>query len=301
MKKKLLILIPIIILVIVLIAIIIGTQKEKDEYKLIELTGLEFTNTILSDDKISITFALYNDYDMKSEDFLEDLKKTVRQTKENIYYINTSHTTFEFSEILSSITSTGVESLSYFVFQDGKLVLSNTYKSYNSLFKDLNGKKYDTKIITTSPEKKEESLKKAEELYNKGDIAGAYNSLSIAWNTKEAKEHYEERPYYKILGSWEIFEPDDEMINTKYINYVFLNYKSKLATASHEDKIDGFEKPLSSKYTVYDFEVKDDYIYTKKENETKYKKAYKVKSISKYKLKLISASNNKEYNFQYGY
>ena len=95
MKKKLLIIFPIIIILFIVISIIIGTSKEKEEYKLIELTGIELTNTLLSDDKISITYALYNDYDMKSEEFLEDLKKTSRQTQENIYYINTSHVTFE--------------------------------------------------------------------------------------------------------------------------------------------------------------------------------------------------------------
>jgi len=301
MKKKLLFLIPVLLIITTVISIILGTTKNIEEYKLIEITGLEFTNTILSDDKISITYALYNEYDMKYKEFLEDLKKTARQAKENIYYINTSHSTFEFSEIQGAITSTGVDSLSYFVFQEGKLVLSNTYKNFNSLYKDLNGKKYDTKIIKTSKKEKEEAIKKAEELYNEGDISGAYNSLSIAWDTEEAKEHYEERPYYKILGSWEIFEPDDDVINTKYINYVFLNYKSKLATATHKDKIDGFEKPLSNKYTVYDIKIKDDYIYAKKENESKYKKSYKIKNISRYKLALISENNNQEYNFQYGY
>lgn len=301
MKKKLLIIFPIIIILFIVISIIIGTSKEKEEYKLIELTGIELTNTLLSDDKISITYALYNDYDMKSEEFLEDLKKTSRQTQENIYYINTSHVTFEVSEILGSITQTGIDSLSYFVFQDGQLILTNTYKSFKSLYKDLNGKKYDTKIIETSKKDKEEAIKSAEELYNAGDIAGAYNSLSLAWNTKEAKEHYESRPYYKIFGSWEIFEPDDDMINTNYTNYVFLNYKSKLATATHNVKIDGFEKPASNKYIIYDIEIKDDYIYTKKDQEKKYKKTYKIQSIGKYKLVLISEKDNKTYNFQYGY
>ena len=300
MKKKPFIIIPIILITLTLL-IIIGTNKQSEEYKLIELTGNELTNTILGNDKISITYALYNDYDMKSEDFLKDLEKTARQTHENIYYVNTSHSTFEFSEIISSITSTTTDSLSYFVFQDGELIISNTYKSFKSLYKDLNGKKYDTKIKYTSEKEKKEALTAAENLYNEGDIAGAYNKLSIAWNTKAAKEHFQNNPNYLILGSWEIFEPDDDLENTKYINYVFLNYKSKLAIGAHETKIDGFEKPTSDKYVIYDFQIKDGYIYTKQQENTKYSKEYKITKLNKYSLILTSEKNNKTYNFQYGY
>lgn len=301
MKKKLLILIPIILITIIGIYIIAGTTKEKKEYSIIELTGPELINTIITKDKTSITFALYNEYDVQSEQFLEDLKKTSRQAQENIYYINTSHTTFEFSEIINAITSTTTDTLSYFVYQDGKLVISNTYKNFKTLYKDLNGKKYDTKVIKTPVKEKNDAIKKAEELYDKGDIAAAYNYLSIAWDTKEAKEHYQERPYYKLIGSWEIFEPDDKMVNTKYINFLFLNYQSILLTAEHEDKIDGFKKPSTDKYEEYYIKIKDNYIYTSKEEGKNYKKAYKIKSIGKYRLKLVSEKNNKEYNFQYGY
>ena len=90
MKKKLLILIPIILITIIGIYIITGTTKEKKEYSIIELTGPELINTIITKDKTSITFALYNEYDVQSEQFLEDLKKTSRQTQENIYYINSN-------------------------------------------------------------------------------------------------------------------------------------------------------------------------------------------------------------------
>lgn len=301
MKKKLLILIPILFAVFISISIIIGLKEEKIEYKLIELTGTELINTLLSDEKISITYAIYNDYDMSSTQYLEDLQKTARQAKENIYYVNTSHTTFEFTEIIGAITSLDTTALSYYVFQDGKLVLSNEYKNFKSLYKDLNGKKYNTIIKKTPKKEKLTAIEDAQELYNTGDIAAAYNKLSLAWDTKEAKEHYDNNPYYKILGNWEIFEPDDEMKNTNYINFVFLNYKSKLYAGSHIEKIEGFEKPSADKYTLYDFLIKEDYIYTKKDEDSKYKKAYKIKVIGKYKLVLIEEKTNKTYSFQYGF
>ena len=47
MKKKLIVIIIVLILFIT-VSIIIGTKQEKEEYKLIELTGAELTNTIIS-------------------------------------------------------------------------------------------------------------------------------------------------------------------------------------------------------------------------------------------------------------
>lgn len=300
MKQKLPIIIPILLLTITIIIIIFASNstKTKEEYKLIELTGNELTNTILSKKDISITFALYNDYDIQAQDFLEDLKTTTKQAGENIYYVNTSHASFEFSTIMESLISKPINILSYYVYQNGELVVANNYNNFKSMYKELNGKKYNTKIIETSKKEKEEAIKKANKLYEEGDISGAHNELSIAWNTKEAKNTYSQKPLYMLIGSWEIYEPDEELINTKYINFVFTNYYSSLFIAEDEGKIDGFKKPSYNKYEKYDINIKDNYIYTKKENETKYKKGYKIESISKYNLTL--SNEKKVYKFQYG-
>ena len=292
MKKRLIISL-IIALALIIITIII-LPKDKKEYHLIELTGTELVQTILQDNT-SITFALYNDRDMQAEQFREDLEKTVKQTKENIYYVNTNFVSIEFDEIISSVTGVEVDKQSYFVIQNGKIVLQNTYSNFKKMFKDLNGKKYTTKIKEISKEEKLKKLEEAKRQYKEGNIAKAFNDLCEAWTLKEAKEEYKNNPFYQILGSWESYEQVENKENTKYTNFYFMNYASELYIATKEDKIEGFEKPTVDEYKTYEVLIKDDYVYIKNK-KNKYEKKYEIIAISQYTLTL--QDNDKRYNFQ---
>lgn len=292
MKKKL---ITILIITLVLITItIIILPKDKKEYHLIELTGTELVQTILQDN-VSITFALYNDKDIQAGDFYEDLKKTVKQANENIYYVNTNFVTIEFDEIISSVTGAEVNKQSYFAIQDGKIVLQNTYSNFKTMFKELNGKKYETKLKEISKEEKLKKLGEAKEQYKEGNIAKAFNFLCEAWTLEEAKEEYNNNPFYKILGSWGSYEKVENEENTKYTNFYFMNYASELYIATKEDKIEGFEKPTIDEYKTYDILVKEDYVYIKNK-KNKYEKKYEIITISPYTLTL--KDNDKRYNLQ---
>lgn len=291
--KKRLITIFIILLALIIITIII-LPKDKKEYHLIELTGTELVQTILQDNT-SITFALYNDRDIQAEQFREDLEKTVKQAKENIYYVNTNFVSIEFDEIISSVTGAEVNKQSYFVIQNGKIVLQNTYSNFKKMFKDLNGKKYATKIKEISKEEKLKKLEEAKTQYKEGNIAKAFNTLCEAWSLKEAKEEYKNNPFYQILGSWESYEQVENKENTKYTNFYFMNYASELYIATKEDKIEGFEKPTVDEYKTYEVLVKDDYVYIKNK-KNKYEKKYEIIAISQYTLTL--QDNDKRYNFQ---
>ena len=292
MKKKLIITL-IIALALIIITIII-LPKDKKEYHLIELTGTELVQTILQDNT-SITFALYNDRDIQAEQFREDLEKTVKQAKENIYYVNTNFVSIEFDEIISSVTGVEVDKQSYFVIQNGKIVLQNTYSNFKKMLKDLNGKKYATKIKEISKEEKLKKLEEAKTQYKEGNIAKAFNALCEAWSLKEAKEEYKNNPFYQILGSWESYEQVENKENTKYTNFYFMNYASELYIATKEDKIEGFEKPTVDEYKTYEVLVKDDYVYIKNK-KNKYEKKYEIIAISQYTLTL--QDNDKRYNFQ---
>ena len=292
MKKRLIISL-IIALALIIITIII-LPKDKKEYHLIELTGTELVQTILQDNT-SITFALYNDRDMQAEQFREDLEKIVKQAKENIYYVNTNFVSIEFDEIISSVTGVEVDKQSYFVIQNGKIVLQNTYSNFKKMFKDLNGKKYTTKIKEISKEEKLKKLEEAKRQYKEGNIAKAFNDLCEAWTLKEAKEEYKNNPFYQILGSWESYEQVENKENTKYTNFYFMNYASELYIATKEDKIEGFEKPTVDEYKTYEVLIKDDYVYIKNK-KNKYEKKYEIIAISQYTLTL--QDNDKRYNFQ---
>ena len=116
--------------------------KDKTEYKLTEITGSELISAFL-EPEISITFALYNPKDTKAEVFLSDLEKVTKQAKENIYYVNTHFVTTEFEQIMETLISNQIDIQSYYVVQNGQLLLENTYSNFNTMYKDLNGKKYD--------------------------------------------------------------------------------------------------------------------------------------------------------------
>ena len=293
--KKRLTTIFIIALILIVITIII-LPKDKKEYNLIELTGTELIQTILQDN-ISITFALYNDRDIQAKEFYEDLEKTARQAKENIYYINTNFVTIEFDEIVSALTGAEINKLSYFAMQNGKIILQNTYSDFKTMFKELNGKKYETQIKETPKEEKIKKLEEAKTQYKEGNIAKAFNFLCEAWNLEEAKIEYKDNPFYQILGSWESYEVVENKENTKYTNFYFMNYASELYIATKEDKIEGFEKPTVDEYKTYDILVKDNYIYVKNKNN-KYEKKYEILTIGPYELTL--KDKNKRYNLQYG-
>lgn len=297
MKKK--IILAIIILITFIVACFtIYTTTDKEEYNLIEITGQEFINTVL-EGKASLVIALYNERDVQAETFINDLEQTVKNAKQNIYYVNTSHSTVEFGEIMSSLTTTDASVLSYVIIENDELILNQPYKNYKKMFEDLNGHKYETTIKKTPKEEKLNSIKLAQEKYKNGDIAAAYIHLANAWDIKEAKEEYNNNKYYHILGSWEIHDLDETGTYTNYTNFYFVNNFSLLYIATKKAKFDGFEKPVVQDYEYYDIQIKDDYIYMKNKKNNKYEKKYEIISIDKYSLKL--KDKNKEYNFQYGY
>ena len=227
MKKKIITLISIII-AISIIALYIYQNKNNDQYGLIELTGQELTNYILSEKNPSITFALYNDRDVQAEDFFKDLEKTSKTAHQNIYYVNSNHVTFEFEEIMAALANATVKTLAYYVIQDGNLIVSNTYSNFDTMYEDLNGKKYDSKVKKMSKEEKIEYIEKAREAYKDGDISSAFNYLSNAYDIEEGKEEWNNNKYYKLFGSWEYFNirPDGKTIDYKNIYIVpFMSYQ----------------------------------------------------------------------------
>ena len=290
-----------IIIIFIFIFFITGyffIKNDDTEYGLIELTSEELLNAFL-DENMSITFALYNEKDIQATDFYNDLKRVATQTKENIYYVNTHFITTEFEQVIDAALSRLATIQSYYVIQDGNLIVNNTYKGFNTLYKDLNGKKYDTKIKMTSREKKLEYLEKAKQYYKEGNIAYAYNYLSNAWNLPEAKEEYKNNPYYKLIGSWEMANANEKEKTMIYTNFHFLKFNSILYTATKEGKIEGFEKPGINEFTSHDIQIKNDKIYIKDKKTNKFEPIYDIITIEEYKITL--QKDKEKLEFRYGY
>lgn len=295
MKKKTIIISSIILLLIIGFSIF---NKNKTEYALIELTSEELLNTFL-DEKVSITFALYNEKDIQAEDYYNDLKKVVAQARENIYYVNTNFITSEFEQVMDAAFGTDTTSQSYYVIQDGNLIINNTYQGFNTMYKELNGKKYNTEIVETSREKKLEYLEEAKKYYQEGNIATAYNYLANAWNIPEAKEEYKNNPYYKLIGSWEMANVHSDNEKMDYTNLVFLKFNSYLYTGTKTDKIDGFEKPPMNEYILEEIQIKNDKVYIKNKKTNKYEATYDIIKIEEYNITL--QKGKKVMELRYGY
>ena len=298
MKKKIIIA-AVIIVVFLLTCLYIYQNKDNNKYGLVELTGQELLQVFIDKEDASITFALYNDRDVQAEEFYEDLETTARQAHQYIYYVNTTHTTFEFQEIMNTLTSRSSETLAYYVIQDGKILLSNTYKNFDTMYKDLNGKKYETKVEKMSKEEKLEYIDKARKSYDEGDIASAHNYLSNAWDLKEAKTEWQTHPYYNLIGNWEQFEVQPDGKNTRYVNLFFTSYASPMYFIDTTLPIENFQEPPFEEYKGYDIQIKDNHIYIKNEKNNKYQEKYEIISIGMYQLEI--SNGNDTYTFQYGY
>lgn len=295
MNKKVIIIIAIILSFIFIYSLF---KQDKTEYGLIEITGEELLNTFL-DENISITFALYNEKDVQAEDFINDLKKVSTQARENIFYVNTNFVTTEFDQVIEAAMSRQANILSYYVIQDGKTVVENTYKGLNTMLKDLNGKKYDTKIKETSREDKLKYLEEAKKYYEEGNIAYAYNYLSNAWNLPEAKQEYKNKPYYKLIASWEMADANIKAGTMKYTNFHFLKFNSTVYIATKEGKIEGFEKPTMGEYTNHEILIKDDKVYIKNKKTNKYEPTYDIITIEEYKIVLKQGNTTMEFRYEY--
>jgi len=265
----------ILFLIILTFLIIVIPGCKNEEYKLIELSGTEFVNNFfaedIEDEDINVVFAVYSNRNENTEQFLEDLDKVARLTKEYIFCVDFDHTSV-FDELFFEDYYQGNNI--YVVIQNGKTIVSEEYTDYTTMFKKLNGKKYDYDIKYNSQEYIDEQIKIAQEEYDKGRISTSLSSLYSIWNSKEAKEFYETHAYYKLIHHWEGSIPtkDSEL----YHMFAF-NVGSFFNTVTIIDKLDkavGFEKPEDG--DLYFYYIKDGYFYLSETEDGEYKKSYKI-------------------------
>ncbi len=266
---------------------------DKKEYGLIEITADQLT-TCLVDSSCSITFAFYNEELGNAESFINDLERVAKETKENIYYVDSNHINLTSSLILYDGLNIDYTLSNYVVYQNGKEVIYGTYENYNDLKKDLNGKKYDTEIKEISKEEIEYNLQKAREEYEKGFISKAISYLNNVWACEEAKEEYKNNSYYSLINEWEVYT----MVNEKDVLYtalLFSTMDNTIYIGTKKGEFKGFERPGYETYEKFYYYIKDDIIYTATSESGSYKKAYTILKIQKDQMLLTDADYN--YNF----
>ena len=256
----------------------------KKEYKLIELTSTELVNHLLKGDT-DLVFITYDENNEQNEEFFKNVQKIAKIAKENIYYIDINHMVFS-DEILLTESGIDYKNLLYIVVQDGATIINEQYTDYDTMFKALNGKNYEEQPKLISDEEKNEHISLAREYYNKGQLVNAYNELAQAWTLQEAKDEFKNNKYYYLLNEWESFQVLNNQEEVKYDGFLFYTFNSTMYTATKTDKIEGFTEPDLDKYTSKYYYIKNDCIYTSKDQDGSYKKEYKIKEIEKNKLVL---------------
>lgn len=281
-------------LIIIFSLILLMCSCEKKEYQLIELTGDELINHLLKDNS-SITLGIYSKNYENSEQFLDDLKRVSKSTKENIYYVDIDHIDMMNVLVLPDVLDVDTSSLKYVVYQNGKKIIDEEYSSYNQMYATLNGKKYEDVELVNIDDKKA-VLEEAKRLYDEGYISEAYDMLQKIWSLEDAKNTFNEGNLFKIVNQWEYrnLVPSSNKIN--YIGIIFLPLDNAAYMIDETVKVDEFSKPSVTDYDVYYYRVKDNILcMSEDENDESCKYEYELLNVNDNKLTL--KKNNKEYNF----
>ena len=286
MKKR-------IILFLLCLSSLLITGCEKKEYHLIEITAEQLT-TCLVDSSCSITFAFYNKELGNAEDFMRDLATIVKETKENIYFVDSNHINLSSSFIIYDGLNIDYTLSTYVVYQNGKEVVYGTYDNFTDLKKDLNGKKYDTQLKEVTKEEIETNISKAKELYQKGYIAEAMSYLNNVWAYEEAKEEYKKNPYYALINEWESYKMIDET-NVLYTGLLFHTTDNSVYVGKKQGEFQDFERPSYQDYEKLYYYVKDDIIYTAKEEEGTYTNTYTILKLEEDQM--VLKDTKYQYNF----
>lgn len=291
MKKRFLI-----IIIIFLITSII-CSCEKKEYQLIEITAEELVNNIMNEDK-NFVFALYNEEEANATEFMSSLKNTVKNANINIYYMDFEHMNIEPAITLYSLETLGLDKNSYYVKQNNGIVLSEYYEDYGTMYKSLKSYAFSNTLDYISDKEKKNNLEEAKRLLSEGYVSKSYEKLGNAWTLTEAKEFYSENKVYEILDLWERYEfKDSELNKVDYHIMDFLINTNYYESATKSGEYENFNKTIDyDAYSKTYYYIKDNYIYTSKD-EKKYTKKYYIQYLDKDDLHLKDLKNNKVYKY----
>lgn len=273
--------------------------KDSKTYELTELTSEELATNLLSKDSKGIVFAAYNSQQENSSQFLKDLKSVATNVKLDIYYIDYDHLDVSSSGLLFSMDGINLQTNSYYALINGELIVAEEYTDFTSMYKNLKSVGYKPNIIKTSDEQKKDYLKEAEKLYEEGQVSKAFDTLNKAWTLQEAKETYNNNPYYKLMISWETYVfKDKEMKDMNYYSLLFIRDANYFLKTNKRGIFGEFTKPNNvNDYDKVYYYIKNDIIYTSTREKGTYKETYKITYIDDDHLNLTDLKDKKEYKF----
>ncbi len=287
------------IILLLLIPFLLCSCGARKEYNLIELSAKELVENMLGDNPQSFVFALVNDNKTNYQEYMEALKKVPKIAKMNVYYVEYNHIDRASADSLYGFYEVDFSQNGYYVVIDKKLELEGVFSSYSELLMDLKIHSYKSNIKRTEENIITETLEQAKKEYDEGNIAISINTLNQIWNTKEAKQFYEEHPYYNIISSWEHFiykGKNDETI--VYRSMLFYHNEQAFSEIAVTEKREGFKKPTNiTDYKEQYFKIKEDILYSASSLNNEYKERFKIIEVNKNVLHIKDLQNNKEYKY----
>lgn len=288
------------IILIVFLIIILCACKNKEEYHLIELTSEELVIN-LSNEANSFIFAVLNDQKENYEKYVKDLESLAKNIKKDVYYIDSEHIDSMSSLALFTIEGSDFTDNVYYSFTNDHFEYMGHYEDFGTMYKNLKNIRYTGQIEYVNDETKQSYLDEAKRLYQTGFISKSYDYLNKAYTLDEAKEMYKNSKYYKLLNSWENYDfKNEELTEVNYTSLIFYHGVKYFNIASREGAFDdSFDRNFNFEdYTQLYYYVKDDIIYTSKNETGNYQETYKITKLDSNHLDLEETKKNgRTHNF----
>lgn len=287
MKKKLLI---IVILILLVTGITGCNKKENPKGQLIEISSLELSKNI---DNNNFILAITDSNNIYNDDYIKDLERTAKLTKNVIYYIDTKHISITMDIFLYEVLllPTG---LSYVVIEDSNAATSGQYEDPSELTKSISEFNYkEDNLEKLTQEEIEENINNSRIKLEEGLVSYSLDYLNMVWSAKEAKEIYDANPIYNLLGTWDNYTTSGEYIN--YIKLKSYTFSDKIYIYETKGKSGEIKQPEINDYKSYYYLVKDDIIYISESVDGKYKEYAEFVYGDATKLAIII--NGKNYTF----
>lgn len=280
------------ICLILICSLLLGCKKEEKTFEdgKVILINVKELLSIYDLDK-NILYATLSSKNEDYDDLLAVLEEFTKQTKNNVYLIDTSNLNLVESEYIDILTDND-SSLSYlYAINKGNLELSlEIPTNTNELITELGNKLYDSIDISPLLYERNTNYNDGFDLLASGKIGESYAKVYSALPKEEAKMLLEEENLYNILNYWEATIKKGD--NCTYLSLNFTMKSDKLYRSYYNDKC-SLLNPSSLKLETYDYYTDGKFLYTKRETDEEYKKTYTIIKLDKEKLKI--KTNQKEY------
>lgn len=265
-------------------------EQEAEEGKVVVINVKELLS--IYDLDSNILYATLNKDNNDYDTLLTTLEDYTKQTKNNIYLIDTTNINLIESEYIDVLTDSDSTLANLYGVNKGTLEMKMAIPiSANDIITEIGNKKYDRVDMSPLLYERNTNFSDGFELLAEGKIGDSYAKVYSALPKEEAKMLLEEENLYNLLNSWETTIKKGD--NCTYLSLNFAMKSDKIYRSYYSGKCSELSKE-SLELVAYDYYTDGKAIYTKLPLETEYNKMYTILKLDKEKLNI--KSNQREYN-----